>query len=58
MTREPSKSEKKNKKNKNKKRNRNKNKTKRKTLDNAIQDFFIGLSIMVCVPIYHNIQIW
>jgi len=27
-------------------------------LDNAIQDFFIGLAIVVYEPIYHNLQIW
>ena len=27
-------------------------------LDNAIQDFFIGLAIMVYKPIYNNLQIW
>ena len=27
------------------------------SLDNAIQDFFIGLAIMVYEPIYHKLQI-
>ena len=28
---------------------------KTRSLDNAIQDFFIGLAIMVYHPIYHNL---
>ena len=28
------------------------------SLDNAIQDFFISLAIMVYELIYHNLQVW
>ena len=28
------------------------------SLDNAMQDFFIGLAIMIYEPIHYNLQIW